>query len=80
VTEQESLRHEIYLLGQIIKADALALVSTTMNDHERELLHRQITSRTAHQEALRRQLDRLLGLVDRLSGLAEDEPVAADLA
>jgi hypothetical protein len=72
VTKQERLRHEIYVLGQIVKADALALASKTMNDHERELLHRQITTRTAHQEALRRQLDRLSGLAD--------EPVAADLA
>jgi hypothetical protein len=61
VTEQERLRHEIYLLGQIIKADALALASKTMNDPERELLHRQITIRTAHQERLRRRLNRLSG-------------------
>jgi hypothetical protein len=30
VTEQEKLRHEIYVLGQIVKADALALASETL--------------------------------------------------
>jgi hypothetical protein len=35
VTEREKLKREIYVLGQIIKANAVALASKSMNDEDR---------------------------------------------
>jgi hypothetical protein len=70
VTEREKLKREIYVLGQIIKANAVALASKSMNDEDRELLQRQMATRTAHQKLLQKRLD-------RISGLANAEPIVA---
>jgi hypothetical protein len=70
VTEREKLKREIYVLGQIIKANAVALASKSMNDEDRELLQRQMATRTANQKLLQKRLD-------RISGLANGEPIVA---
>jgi hypothetical protein len=59
VTEQEKLKREIYVLGQIIGANASVLASKTMSDGDRELLERQMTTRMTHQKLLQQRLDRL---------------------
>jgi hypothetical protein len=64
VTEREKLKREIYVLGQIIKANVLALASKSMNDQDRELLQRQMATRTAHQKLLQKRLDRLSALTN----------------
>jgi hypothetical protein len=48
MTEREKLKREIQVLGQILQANAAALASKTMKDHDRELLQRQVAVRTAH--------------------------------
>ncbi len=58
MTEREKLKREIYVLGQIVDAHALAFASKTMNDDNRELLQRQMSVGTAHQKLLEQRLDR----------------------
>jgi hypothetical protein len=59
VTEREKLRREIYILAQIIKTNATALATKSLNDEDRELLQRQMTLRLTHQKLLQQRLDRL---------------------
>jgi len=67
VTEREKLKREIQVLGQILQANAGALASKTMKDHDRELLQRQVAVRTAHQKLLQQRLDRLSSGIDNRS-------------
>ena len=55
----DKLKHEIFMLEAIIKANASVLTSKTMSDDDRQALKRQITIRTAHRRLLQQRLDRL---------------------
>ena len=59
MTEREKLSREIYILAQIIKTNATALATKSLNDEDRESLQRQMTLRLAHQKLLQQRLDRL---------------------
>ena len=59
LTEVQKLQHEIYLLGEIINSNSVALKSKSMSNEDREALHRQISVRTAHKKILQQRLDRL---------------------
>jgi len=56
---RDKLKHEIYVLGKIIEANASTLTSKTMNDEDREALQKQMTTRMAHLKLLQQRLDRL---------------------
>ena len=56
---RDKLKHEIYVLGKIIEANASTLTSKTMNDEDREALQEQMTTRMAHLKLLQQRLDRL---------------------
>ena len=59
MTERERLEREIYELGEIIKANAAALVSKTISGDDRKLLQHQMTRRIAHQKLMQEWLGRL---------------------
>ena len=56
---RDKLKHEIFVLEGIIKANASVLTSKTMSTDDRQALKRQIAIRTAHWKLLQQRLDRL---------------------
>jgi hypothetical protein len=59
VDDREKLKREIYMLGQMIEANAQTLASKTMYLEDREALKRQMAIRVEHQKLLQRRLARL---------------------
>jgi hypothetical protein len=59
VTERQKLVSEIYELGKVINANALAFKAKPMSEYDREALRRQMTTRVAHLKLMQQRLDRL---------------------